>query len=403
MRTCKSLLALLPILFVNVLSGCGASADGDSKTTDDSTGTEATDKSYDSALLEQYRAALPSEDALAAPAPGEATSPNALTLKGNAELANLAAGSARDINAVPKLMVVLLRTITKLPPTVYNSDKKEFVWGPWDNEDDYGQVLVYIHENPKGDDFKYGYALVRLVDSDLATAKPVIWGGGTPGANNDDLRGVGVTLWDFVANNEFDKANDPNYDAATARDQGRFAMVFGRGDKADGKFAFNVAVFRNFVPKDKPESDPANLDYFFGHFKGTDGNVVDFVDWSLDANLCDADAATCFKDPADGAAENLGLRAAFFNRGVGRAEAKVSGGDLNTSVNVTECWDASIDRTGITVSDDAGMIVNDGQCEGAFASDLDTLGVPSLADVDPDMLAKMDCAASNGLEACKEK
>lgn len=396
MFTRKPLVAITAFLVSAVLAGCGAPAE--EETNGESNDTEAT-ADYDQALLEEYRAALPSPKSVEAPTPGGEAAANALTMMGDAQLAALASKSAHDINIPAKMMVVMLRTITKLPPTLFDSKKKEFVWGPWDNEDGYGKVLVYIRENPEGDDFKYSYAFVRLDGNDTATAAPVIWGGATPGATDD--RGVGVTLWDFVANEGFEKEYDPNYDADAAHDKGRFAMVYGAGDEDNGAFAFNVAVFRDFVSKDEPENQPANLDYFFGHFKGNDGNVFDFVDWSLDANLCETDAASCFKEPAEGAIENMGLRAAFFNRGVGRAEAKLSGGDLGTDVDVVECWDLDIDRTAITVSDDVGMIVNEGQCDGAFASDLTTLGVPSLADVDADMLAKMDCVATNGLAACE--
>lgn len=382
---------ILPVLASASLFGCGSA---DVEPADEQQETET----YEEALLQQYRQALPEEQDVTAPVPGPETSDSALTLLGDAELARLAIKSAVDINLPAKLVVGLLRTITKLPPTFYDSEKKEFVWGPWDNEDGYGQVLVYIRENPPGDDFEYGYALVRLVDSDLATATPVIWGGGTPGQE----QGVGVTLWDFEANNSFELEHDPDYDPGEARDAGRFAMVFGRGDEDDGKFAFNVAVFRNFVSKDaEPDALPADLDYFFGRFKADDGTLLHFVDWALTSNLCEGEPASCFDAPGPGEDETLSLRAAFINRGQGRAEATVTGGDLSTSVSTVECWDDDMDRTGITVSDDVAVLVEQGECSEPFTQSLDELGVPSLADVDAQMLSVMDCVATNGLAACE--
>lgn len=354
---------------------------------------------YDAELLEEYRAALPREAELTARAPEVAADPSALTEQGNATLAALAAKSARDINAPARALVLAFKKLTQVKPTLYDGKEEEFVWGPWDNEDGFGQVLAYIRKNPKGDDFAFSYALVRLVDGDLDTAAPVIAGAGTP-ARDGAEQGAGVALWDFVANTAFEAEHDPKFDADAARDQGRFAMVFGRGQKADGQFAFNVAVFRDFVSKDEPATAPADLDYFFGHFSGADGNTLDFVDWTLTTNLCEAEPDTCFKQPADGASETLGLRAAFFNRGAGRCEAQVNGGDLTQMVNVVECWDAAIDRTAIEYRVDSDVLSSTGACDGAFAADLEALGVPSLADVDDDVLDKLDCVASNGFAAC---
>jgi hypothetical protein len=387
-----------PFLVSAWLFGCGTSA------SDDTNGLPADESaSYDATKLAEFRRALPQDERLTAGVPAPDADPSALTQRGNAELARLAAESAIKVNVPARLVVATLRAIVKTPPTLYDSKKDEFVWGPWDNDDGVGQALVYIRKNPKGDDFEYGYALVRLVDSDLATLTPVIWGGATPDT------GVGVTLWDFEANAEFDATYDPGYDPEARRDAGRFAMVYGHGEQANGNFAFNVAVFRDFTSKDaEPDTEPADLDYFYGHFAGDDGNVIDFVDWDLTANLCNADAASCFEQPDPGASEALRLRAAFLNRGQGRAEAAISQGDLSGTVTAVECWDETIDRTAVVVSSDDVLLLEDGACTGGFEQSLTELGVPSLADVDPEVLAALDCVASNGvasngLAACEKQ
>lgn len=380
------------LAFPLLLAACGGSSDADPNV--DSVG-------YDMQLLEEYRAALPESGEVEAPTPGPEASPNALSLLGDAELARLAIQSARDVNAPARWVVHLLRAITQVPPTLYDSEKKEFVWGPWDNEDDYGQVMAYIRENSADEDFEYSYAFVRLVDSDMATATPVIWGGATPG--EDDARGVGVTLWDFEANNAFEESHDPEFEATEARDRGRFAMVYGRGEEDDGEFTFNVAVFRNFVSKDaEAGAEPADLDYFYGRFQGLDGNVLDFLDWTLSGNLCAAEPSTCFESPEAGAAESLNLRAAFINRGIGRAEATITDGDLAQMVGFTECWDEDIYRTHVTVVADGEAIHSEGTCGEPFSATLHDLGVPTVADLDAELLLKMDCVATNGLAACEE-
>ncbi len=401
MRINNTLQPLAILLTTTALVACGGAADP--AEADGENNTEGTESArYDMTLLEEYRAALPESDQVTAVVPGSEASPNALTMMGDAELAGLALASARDINTPAKAIVVLLRAITKIPPTLYDSQKKEFVWGPWDNEDGYGKALVYIRENPADADFHYSYAFVRMDGADLATASPVIWGGATPDPDDEKV-GVGVTLWDFEANRAFEQEYDPDYDPDAIRDHGRFAMVYGagRGENDDGSFKFNVAVFRNFVSKDNPEAQPADLDYYFGQFRGDDGNDLGFVDWSLDANLCEADSATCFQTAAEGELETLNLRAAFFNRGIGRAEALVSGGDLTNSVGVVECWDQDIDRTYMSVSDDGEMVAEEGECIAPFGETLEDLGIPTLQDVDPDVLAKMDCVATNGIAACE--
>lgn len=391
-------------LFVPLsLFACGAAekseAGDESRMSPDGT----MDSDYDLEHLTEFRQAIPNEDQLRAPVPGGEPDPNALTLQGDSELANLAIASARGINGPAVLVVAVLRTITLFPPSVYDSEKQEYVWGPWDNDDGHGKVLAYIRKNEAGADFRYSYALVRMEGKDLATAVPVIWGGGTPASEADpdsDVSGAGVTLWDFEANNAFDEAHDPNYDADAIRDEGRFAMVFGKGDNADGRFKFNVAVFRDFLPKDrKPSDQPGNLDYFYGRFVGNDGNAIDFVDWQLEANLCGTEA--CFEDAtvedlASGGQETLGLRAAFLNRGIGRAEASVSGGDLANPLDVVDCWDKNIDTAYFSVSAGPDLMVEQGTCADPFGATLDDLGIPSLDELDQEMLGKLECAASTG-------
>src|SRR5690606_11367647 len=126
-------------------------------------------------------------------------------------------------------------TITKLKPTSYDEEAKAYTWGPWGNDDGYGQVLVYIKKLPEGADFTYEYALVRLTD-DPGSETAVIWGGATPGAGEptDGVRAAGVTLWDFEANRAFEAAYDPDFDENEVRDRGRFAMLFGRGAGDEG-------------------------------------------------------------------------------------------------------------------------------------------------------------------------
>lgn len=397
----RTTLALLLNLGLLAATACGTS---DPKAQVSNQDDEA---DYDSEELAEFRSAIPSQSRLSAVAPGEQPDPNALTRAGTAELAKLAVGSAIAINAPAKAVIVTLEALTGIKPTLYDSEKQQFVWGPFDNDDGHGKVLAYIQKNPKDSDFAFGYALVRLEGDDVSTGVPVIWGGATPLSKADDegdRSGTGVTLWDFEANRKFEEEYDPDFSADAAADRGRFVMLFGRNDEDGARFKFNVAVFRDFVSQDGERPDPIDADYFYGHFKGEDGTLVDFVDWSMQADLCDEGTDTCFdkKSEASNAAEQLDFRAAFLNRSVGRAEATVSAGDLTQTVNVTECWDEDIDRAYIGLVVDGATIAEEGACEEPFNQAIEALGVPTLDDIDAALLERMSCVAESGAD-CEEK
>lgn len=371
------------------------------------TNADNQDDDYDSEELAEFRNAIPSASRLTAATPGEQTDPNALTALGTSELAKLAVSSATSVNAPARAIVITLRALTSIKPTSYDAQKQQFTWGPFDNEDGYGKVLAYIQKNPDDSDFEYGYALVRLDGEDLSTGVPVIWGGASPLSepdDEDDSSGTGVTLWDFEANRAFAEQYDPDFDAGAPMDRGRFVMLFGRKDEGEARFKFNVAVFRDFVSKDAENPQPTDADYFYGHYRGEDDTVVDFVDWSLRADLCDEGTDSCFeeKSATTNAAEQLDFRAAFLNRGVGRAEATVSMGDLAQAVDVTECWDQDIDRNYVGFFVGGATIGEDGACTAPFDETLETIGVPTLSDVDQELLERMSCVAESGT-GCEEK
>ncbi|MCK6593299.1 MAG: hypothetical protein L6Q76_37560, partial [Polyangiaceae bacterium] len=311
-------LAYSGLLLAVAMIGCGGAED---------------DGQIDQALLAQYRAALPQENQVMAKSP----EPSMASKLG--EPAIYPVGSKDivvGINGAVGGIVEIMRAIVEQEPSIYSSETKEFFWGPYPNNDGFGFVAAYIREAPAGSDFKYHYALLRGADKDIAKLSPVIWGGATPDPNNKDY-GVGVTLWDFEANRAFEEANNPDV-ANVKLDQGRFVAVYAKGADDAGEAAFVVASFRKFVPKDKPENTPADLDYFYGRFAGNN-NTFDFIDYQgvFDIN----------NDPMKAAAETVGVKMAFFNEGTGRAEASASGGDLaaNQSASAVECWNAALDET----------------------------------------------------------
>ncbi|UQA63067.1 hypothetical protein [Polyangium aurulentum] len=342
------------------------------------------------ALLPQYRAAIPSEAQLMASSP-----------KGSS---NAKVGDPATFPAVSQNIVVIIngsvghiintmKGIVALEPDLYNSETKEFFWGPYPNEDGFGTVAAYIKDAGEGGDFRYHYALLRGVDKDVAKMKPVIWGGATPDPSNEE-HGAGVTLWDFEANHAFEKDNNPDY-ANLKLDRGRFVAVYGAGAGDKGEGAFVVSVLRNFVPKDKPAEMPVNLDYFYGHFHdGT--HTLDFLDWQSKFDI--------HNDGTKTAAESVGVHMAFLDEGTGRAEAQAKEGDLaaNQVADIVECWDAAIAQTYVSLATSTGG-VQDGQISegdaascGIFQKSLAELGVPSLEDVNAELMSKLEEVATNG-------
>jgi hypothetical protein len=385
MKHLKYLAASLPFALVACSGGSG------------DTGSGADLSGEQLAQLEQHLRAIPSEERVSAVTPIDADA-EGLPTAGTAEFAQDSIDAAIAINGPAIAMVRLLKLVTAMPPTLYNSDTNEFVWGPGDNDDGVGQILLYIRKNGPEEDFEYSYAFVRLMDRDEATASPVIWGGATPDPTDED-KGVGVTLWDFDASNAFDQLYDPSF-TLDHKTQGRFVMLYGDDPKAKGSARYNVAVFRDFIPDDAKGEDPQPFDseYFYGRSKETDGQQFDVLDWKLAGDLCDSDPDSCFDNNvvAD-QDEDFRLRTLFIDKGIGRAEVEVSGGDLTSDVSAVECWDQDLDRTFLSFSADQSVIASQGQCTGALKSTLTELGVPSIDDIDADLMAALTCVADNGI------
>jgi len=355
------------------LFGCGSSDEG----------------SYDQATLAQYRSAIPSKSQV------QASSPEASITAKVGDPAIYPNGSkdiVLGINGSVGYIVDTMKKIVDTEPTVYNSETKEFLWGPYPFEGNFGTVAAYVKDAGDTDDFRFHYALLRGTSNDVAQMTPVIWGGANPKADSEE-HGSGVTLWDFEANYTFEKTNNPAFDSLQL-DRGRFVVVYGKDANDKGELTLVVAALRGFIPKDKPTNPPGDLDYFYGALNdGT--NRIDFVDW---AATFDVD-----NDPAKALAEDVGVHMAFLNEGTGRAEATAKNGDLGAdTANVIECWDKALAETFVsleTTSSGTPTTEGDAAACGLFQTPLKDLGIPSLTDVDPALMAALDEVGKNGIPA----
>lgn len=359
---------------------------------------------YDEALLETYRQAVPTAEALemAAPTATEAKSLQSMTetVGEPAYFPQIVVPTAQNINAVVGATLTTLHTVIQTPPTAYNSETLEFVWGPFPNNDtalEGDSVLVFIKDNGADADFRYNYAFARGMGNDTSTFQPVIWGGQNP-VEGDSL-GQGVVLYDYEANYAWEEANNPEHGEL---DRGRFAAAYGKkvetNAETTAQLTYVVAMFRAWVPAASASSGE-DLDYLYGKVEQGD-NRFDFADFEFQANFGDSDPSVL---------EDFGIRAAFYNTGVGRAEADAANGDLTTEIPgyyaaVTECWNAALLRTYLQMSkvpldpestEPAQEMGSEGSPDFCALSSLDD--VPSLDDVSADVLNALEQLAENGV------
>lgn len=292
--------------------------------------------------------------------------------------------SAVEINAMIGGFIQMIRTVSANPPSQYDAAKREFLWGPYPAEDIHGYVAVWVRDTQDEGDFRYEYAIAISGDDDIENLRPILWGAGTPHADNENW-GVGVMLLDFDEVAAHHTAHNPSPDANMAA--GRFAAAYARGPNDDtaapnDEVGFVVAAFRDFVSEEEPNNAPIDADYLYGRVMDADNSVA-FIDLEAIGNV---------DEDAGGTNENLRVRMAFVNDGLGRAEVDISGGSVSQPYSVVECWDAGHMRTHY-----AEASVDDSGCGLLFQNDLDALNVPELSDVDADLRAELGAVAENGV------
>ncbi|MEZ4271537.1 MAG: hypothetical protein R3C68_08930 [Myxococcota bacterium] len=55
----------------------------------------------------------------------------------------------------------ILDAVVQQPPTFFDSEKKQMLWGPWDNDDGVGTVMVLVTDEGEDADFRYSYVFFR--------------------------------------------------------------------------------------------------------------------------------------------------------------------------------------------------------------------------------------------------
>jgi len=102
--------------------------------------------------------------------------------------------------------------------------------------------------------------------------------------------------------------------------------------------------------------------------------------------------------------EDLNIRMALYNEGIGRAEVFAEGGDIASGnyIDGTECWDDSffrqyffLDLVEKASGDRLQIVAPQGAPESCTISDLND--VPSLDDIDDELLEILEDIAENGV------
>lgn len=352
-------------------------------------------KGYSDEDLARYKQALPARSTLALRTPNT----TAVAFGATPTIYPPAAVPiAMQINAMVGGVLDIIEVVAAQEPTAYDSEDLEFWWGPIpDSEsalaDDHWSLYIHdaIHdpEFVPGDDLRYEFAIIRGLGNDAATLTPILYGGATPVEGTED-HGLGAFIFDFDNNVAFEDQYNPGHGPLT---QGAMATIFAKGPEETNPAAevtFVIAAFRNFLPEDADAGEAAvNVDYFWGNFaEGAD--AFDFIDLEFLADI-----------ETGAALENLDMKLAFYNEGVGRAQVGADGGDFGTDVvEAIECWDPAISQTYLSYTVDTGggpvLAGESGLSTDCVWDAAQFDNVPDLGDV-PEMQALVDLIATSGI------
>lgn len=260
-----------------------------------------------------FKRGLPSASSVRMEVPGSASSSQPLTngttkskLEGKqAEWYVSTRQISSDVNGTTFAVLSLVGNITKYPPTTLSATSA--VWGPHTEALSPNTWKLSVVET--GID-QYTYALEGRAKTEPDSAFRVILSG-VHSATSDDF-GYGSFMVDF------DKAQElPEHDANVG------ALVVEYDHRSASADVTINATFSKV--KDNKTSQLADGTYSYSS-RATGGSL----DFSMEQNLF-----------GGAGIETLTLRSRWENSGAGRADAKVSGGDLGqTAANVSECWDA---------------------------------------------------------------
>jgi hypothetical protein len=222
------------------------------------------------------------------------------------------ASTTEDINRMVGTVLFWVDTITHdYRPSYVDASETNATWGPWATALDPVYTLLWVTRDPDTDITTWGFDQWPR-DAERDASSPVVQGTVDPGATREVSTGRFSIDFDAI------HALDPTEEAT-----GQFAVDYDIG--ADG--VSGTATFIDFGP------DAIDADYAYDQTFDGEGRM----DLAVVSDL----------NPGGGSGleETWDVRSRWLASGAGRADVRVTGGDLGaTEATVSECWDTSFAR-----------------------------------------------------------
>jgi hypothetical protein len=282
----------------------------------------------------EFRDGLPSKEMVEVKAPGgsgqrlETESVSGFALGQTSDFYKLTRGATVLVNGGTAALLNLVEEITKHTPTSINGDTA--VWGP--HTDALSPTTWKLTVTQEAE-HKYSYKVEgKAKTADDSAFKVILSGSHTISTDAQGNRqrdfGTGTMKIDWDAAQTL-----PEHDDNVGTADIRYARPDAQSD------ATVAADFRNVKDEDRPGTR-VNADY---RYKATPGAGGEF-DFALDKNL-DAPEAN---RPA---IEHLTIKSRWGQTGAGRADVKVTKGDMGAGEGTaSECWDANFASQYFTLS-----------------------------------------------------
>jgi hypothetical protein len=239
----------------------------------------------------------------------------------------------RDLNGGTAWVLIVVHTIVQFPATTIEGNT--YTWGPWSDALDPADYRLVVTALGNG---SYDWSLDGRSKTEVgADFETVIAGNAVPGETEGT--GHGEFTIDFDA---AERVNPVDNDA-----RGVVGISY---DLAARHLDMSIAT----VEDREGTEVPVNYEYAYTEQDDGSGDMVF--------------AAHGDTDDDGTAAEDAVIRSRWMADGAGRADVRLSGGDLSTTISVTasECWDSTFGV--VYYSDSVGWLPTEGsQSSCAFA------------------------------------
>ncbi len=253
---------------------------------------------------DELRTAIPTSDQVGIKLPGE----NAKTIGQLANWYVATRGVTRSFNGGSAWVLVTVHTIIEFPVTTVVGNK--YTWGPW--SDALNPASYKLDVTAVGDG-TYTYQLSGQSKT-AANAQFEVIIDGMADPRPGELKGKGEFMIDFDASRRVNPV-----DAGDAKGQ------------VDAKYDLSAKHLDLTIASTDANNHPISADYSYD--ETADGGGAMTFDVSGDAG-------------GGPAIEEVTLHSRWLATGLGRADARIAGGDLGTNQAIaSECWSASFQRT----------------------------------------------------------